>query len=838
MRLVITEKPSVAKDLARVLGARSHAQGWHQGEGLRITWCLGHLVELEEPHHYRAEWRNWSLEALPMIPTSFALRVRKDAQERFQVVSKLLRDPSISEVVNACDAGREGELIFRYVYELAGGRAPVRRLWLASLTETAIREAWGRLRPAERLDPLADAARCRSEADWLVGINATRAMTCLARKAGGGRVLPIGRVQTPTLAMIVARDHEIEAFVSEPFWQVKATFQVQEGGRTWSWQGTWFRSDSSDRAQELSKGRPSSDREAPVAERLASAELAAQLAKAVQGRPGQLERSETRRVVDKPPLLYDLTSLQRRANQRYGLSADRTLEIAQALYERHKLITYPRTDARFLTPDQVPELPVLARGLHEMPPYAEHADHVLERWAGGARPGRRVINAKEVGDHHAILPTGRPAHRMGLSLDEKRVFDLVARRFLAALSDDALFDRTTLVVAVDAPPVEGIEPPPRFRAKGRVCIQQGWRAVDPPGRSKELELPRLAPDQPVQTIQSEVSEGATRPRRPHDDASILKAMETAGRDLDDAALERALRGSGLGTPATRASILKALVQRGFVQRRGKELRATERGRALIAAVPADELKSAQLTGEWERRLGAMERGEESRQRFMADVVAHVHQLVSDIAAAEAPTGPAFAAPVEGKPVGSCRACGSAVAERPKVYACTGCEFVVFKTMSGRAVSRRMVAELLGQGQTRIYKGFRSRRTGKDFEAGLTIRGDGRVGLRFADAPSEPPPGDRGLAPLQPHPSDQGSSPVQAPPIAPEGSGPEGLACPRCGEGRILRGRQAWGCSRYAEGCSYRLGFDEVRDARDAVNRLHRARQDSRVSNGTPSDPSR
>lgn len=815
MRLVITEKPSVARDLARVLGARDQASGWLQGRGLRITWCLGHLVELEEPHHYNQAWRRWSSDLLPMVPERFELRVRADARERFDVVRRLLCDPAVTEVINACDAGREGELIFRYVYEAAGSRAPVRRLWLASLTESAIRDAWGRLRPSKRLDPLADAARCRSESDWLVGLNATRAMTCLARQAGGGRVLSVGRVQTPTLAMIVGRDKEIQAFVPETFWQVKADFEVDQGDGVARWQGTWFRPAGRAEQDRSDEAEDRSGKEAPRAERLDTEERALALAAAVVGQPGRLERSETRRIVDRPPLLYDLTSLQRRANQRYGLSADRTLEIAQALYERHKLITYPRTDARYLTPDQIPELPQIAEGLQSMPPYAEHVGGVLDRWERGKRPGRRVVNAEEVGDHHAILPTGRPAHKLGLNPDEKRVFDLVARRFLAVLSDDALFDRTTLVVAVDAPHVDGIEPPPRFRAKGRVCVQEGWRAVDPPGRSKELELPRLSPDQQVLTADSEVVQGVTRPPRPHDDASILKAMETAGRALDDAALKRALRGSGLGTPATRAAILNTLLQRGFVERRGRELRATERGVALIEAIPADELKSAQLTGEWERRLAAIERGQESRERFMADVVAHVRVMIRDIAVAEPPSGPAFAAPADGKPVGSCPRCQAPVVERAKVYPCTGCGLVVFKTMSGRAISRRMVSELLSSGRTRIYKGFRSKRTGKDFEAGLCIRDDFSVGLYFDDSPrSEPSPKASEV---------EGTRAASVAPSGPTpGAGPEGLPCPSCGRGAILRGRRAWGCSRYAEGCGYRLSFDAVADAREAVDRIRGA----------------
>ncbi len=845
MRLVIAEKPSVARDLAEVLGARRRGDGFLEGDDLRITWCVGHLVELQEPHHYRPEWKSWSLETLPVVPDRFALRVRREGGDQFAVVQRLLRDRAVRDVVNACDAGREGELIFRYVYELAGATRPVLRLWLASMTPAAIREAWGRLRPASEYDALADAARCRSEADWLVGMNATRAMTCLVRAGGGDAVVSIGRVQTPTLAMIVQRDREIEAFVPEAFWQVRATFEADAGAGVARWVGTWFRPDEPGTPGEGARTADGDERrdtdDAPVAERLSDPDQARALAAAVVGRPGHLETAETRRVVDRPPQLYDLTSLQRRANQRYGLAATRTLEVAQALYEKHKLITYPRTDARHLTPDQVSELPAIARGIGVMAPYAPHVARVLARWEEGARPGRRVVDATEVGDHHAILPTGRPAHTLPLSPDEKRVFDLVARRFLAALSDDALFDRTTLIVAVDAPPVAGLDGPPRFRARGRVCVQEGWRAVDPPGRSKELELPRLDAGRPVRTVDSEVVEGATRPPRPFDDASILRAMETAGRALDDAALERALRDAGLGTPATRAATLQTLLDRGFVERRGRELRATERGVAVIDAVPAPELKSAELTGRWEERLAKMARGRDARPDFMQAVVAHVGELVDAIRGAEAPRSAAFADPrAGGDAVGKCPRCGGDILERKPVFACAQCPFVIFRTMSGRAVSRRMVGELLQSGRTRPYKGFKSKRTGKEFEAGLELREDGTVGLWFPSAGEAPPGGpprppgaaERGpagasVAPdppaagpraAAPEPGSRAAAAPSAPPAV-DGSGPEGLPCPACREGRVLRGRRAWGCSRYAQGCSCVLDFREVASAAEAAARV-------------------
>ncbi|MBW1879478.1 MAG: DNA topoisomerase 3, partial [Deltaproteobacteria bacterium] len=646
MKLVIAEKPSVARDLARVLGVRQKREGFLEGEGMVVTWCVGHLTELEQPAHYDPRWRRWTLDTLPMVPQRFELRVRKGVGKQWKVVRRLLRDRRFEEVVNACDAGREGELIFRNVYQLAQSQLPIRRLWLSSLTDQAIRGAWASLLPGTRFEALGDAARCRSEADWLVGLNATRAMTCAARRAGGDRLLSVGRVQTPTLVMIVTRDRAIETFVPKTFWVVKATFSVKREGADPTWQAAWFQVPAS-------KVEAVRD-EVPHAERLADEQVARAVAAAAEGREGVVETASRARITESPPLLYDLTSLQRRANQRYGFDAAKTLEIAQALYERHKLITYPRTDARYLTPDQVAGLKDIVRGLASVPGFAPFATPLL---ALPIQPGKRVVDASEVGDHPAIIPTGRTPRR--LTRDETRVYDLVARRFLAALSDDAVFEKTVLVVVVDSGDVllpGSIAVPLRFRARGRVCLHQGWRAVDPPGRDRETELPRAEQGERARVEQVGPVEGHTKPPRPHTDASLLRAMETAGRALDDAQLKRALRSAGLGTPATRAAILKTLVERGFVERRQRALHATERGRALVDAISVEELKSAELTGRWEARLSAMAEGRERRERFMSDVVEHLHGIVKAIASAPPPlVGEVTEGPTP--PLGACPVCG-------------------------------------------------------------------------------------------------------------------------------------------------------------------------------------
>jgi len=776
MRVIVAEKPSVARDIARVLGATLRARGALRGNGLVVTWCHGHMAELEDPAHYSEQWQRWAIATLPMLPERFAIRVRKDAHDQFAVVADWLNDRETVDVVNACDAGREGELIFRYVYELARCDKPVMRLWTSSLTDEAIRRAWASLRSSADFDRLGDAARSRAEADWLVGLNATRALTCRARDVGGSGLLPVGRVQTPTLAMIVARDREIEAFVPEDFWQVRATFTGRgptgpEGG---TWVATWFAP-----GDEAPEAREDGPRQVPTAERLPNEPLARAIAAAVDGQAGTVETADRRRTTEPPPLLYDLTSLQRRANQRYGLSASQTLAIAQALYEQHKLITYPRTDARYLTPAEVSLLPSVLAGLQPIGPYQPFVDALLAK--GPPRPGKRVVNAAEVGDHHAIIPTGKTPSSSGLSTDEKRIFDLVARRLLAALDEDALFDVTRLVVAVPpaahVPLDEVVARPLRFRARGRVCRREGWRAVDPPGASREVDLPAVEPGDRADASEPEVKKGQTRPPRPHNDATLLRAMETAGRALDDESLMRALRGKGLGTPATRASILQTLQDRGFVRRAGRDLHATGAGCALIDAVCVDALKSAELTGDWEGQLSTMADGRgPSRSDFMDAVRRYVTEVVQALVDGDPPAvDPAQVGPS----LGTCPACGAPVRKRGRVWSCDqgrACPFVVFGTMSQRSISERMVQQLLREGRTRPVKGFKKKRDGSRFTAGLMWdEGEQRVRFWFPDRAADAP-------------------------------GPRvGQPCPECGRGTIIKGRRALGCSRWREGCGFRAG---------------------------------
>ncbi len=796
MRLVLTEKPSVARDLARVLGSFQRKEGYLQGEDLVITWCVGHLVELDEPGAYDPAWKSWRLDTLPMVPEQFSLRPRKGARDQWKVVKGLLGRKGFDAVINACDAGREGELIFRYCYDLAGCRLPVQRFWVSSLTDQAISEGWADLKPGEAFDHLADAARCRSEADWLVGLNMTRALTVRTRDCGGDALWSVGRVQTPTLAMIVRRDQEIAAFVPETYWQVKGSVGIEGNEVPVSWS----------RTRELKRPPKGKQDDTPSAQRLSSAEEAEALVAAAKGQPAVVDLANHKERTEAPPLLYDLTALQRRANQRYGLSAQRTLEVAQALYEKHKVLTYPRTDARYLTPDQVQTLPGILRAVGRIPVYAPFAEGLLQ---GEIRPGKRVVNAAEVGDHHAILPTDRPVSGLSLSGDEKRIYDLVARRLMAALSPDAVIATSELVFAVtpkeQAELPADVSAPLWFRAKGRVVKVQGWRAVDPPSNKKDKHLPVLSEGQQGTLDEAEANEAQTRPPKPHDDASILDAMEKAGRNLDDASMKRAMRSAGLGTPATRAAILQTLLDRKYVRREGKALRATDKGIALVDMLPAKELLSAELTGRWEARLSTMVEGQEARPVFMSDVAALVGRLVGDVREADIQLAEGVVPKRKESPaIGPCPVCETPVRKRGPVYTCdTGrsCAFVVFETMSGRKISGRMVKTLLKDRRTDPVKGFKSKRTGKAFEAGLVVQDDGRVGFWFPDRHDGPSPGGpqgQGSAAAPPSGGAPAASPAQ-----PAASVSPGQTCPACQQGTVIRGRTALGCSRWREGCGFR-----------------------------------
>jgi DNA topoisomerase-3 len=699
--LVIAEKPSVGRDLARVLpGPFAKHEGYLEGPEHIISWAVGHLVQLAEPDEYDPKFKRWRMADLPIVPEHFKLVVRDErSRKQMSVVTTQLHSDDVSEVINACDAGREGELIFAYLYEKAGSKLPVRRLWLSSMTTAAMREAFATLRPAAELAQLEQAARSRSEADWIVGMNATRAATIRLRSSFDGAV-SLGRVQTPTLAIIARREEEIRAFQPEPYWLVDARFEPSE--------------DSSRRYG----GRF----HAGAKPRLATEAEALAIVAAVRAQAGEITKVEKREVTEKPPMLYDLTSLQRDANTRFGFSARRTLGAAQRLYEEHKALTYPRTNSRFLTSDMAPEIKPTAELVGARPEYREAAAYVTGL---DLLPLARVIDDSKVTDHHAIIPTRaeHPVEKMGA--DDRRVYDLVVRRFLAAFHPEAVLENTRVETTV----AEHV-----FRTRGRVLLVPGWRGVylaaaedaEPGGESATDEdevddqaLPRLDQGEPSVTLEIESLAKETKPPRRYTDASLLGAMETAGKLVDDEELREAMKDSGIGTPATRASIIERLIDVGYVERDGRALVATEKGLNVIRLLGEHALTSPDLTGSWEHRLGRIERGEDSREQFMRDIAGFAKETVEvldetlkDVRIPRANLGP-------------CPVCGHDIVENRKGYSCwaredPGCGFVIWKGKAGKQLPLAVARELIATGRTaRPVTGFRGR-SGRSFRARLAL----------------------------------------------------------------------------------------------------------------------
>jgi DNA topoisomerase-3 len=602
----------MGRDVAAALGATRRGEGFISGESDIVTWCVGHLVELDDPQAYDPRFERWRVEDLPILPDEFRYHPSERTLEQFNVIRALLGRDDVTSVVNAADAGREGELIFDLVYRLAGCRKPVERLWISSLTREAILEGFRSLRPAEEYRGLRDSAHARQRADWLVGINATRAQTVRARRAGHQGVFSLGRVQTPTLALIVARDQEIANFVPTDYFEVVADFRAAAG----EYRGRWFGKDGS---------------------RFDKREEAEAVARKVEGKQGSVQQVEKKAAREKPPLLHDLTSLQRAANVRYAFTAAKTLELAQSLYEK-KFVTYPRTSSRHLSKSVAEEIEAHVRAA-SVGPYVPFIEKILA--AGKPRLTSRHVDDKKVTDHHAVIPTKQKISASALSPDEKRIYDLVARRFLAAFFPDAEIERTTVVTEAEGE---------RFITRGTVVLKAGWREVEPPGRSaraeegskkqgeeddeEAAELPALKAKEAVDVVKAEAQAKQTKAPPRFSESSLLGAMETAGKKVEDEELRLAMKDAGLGTPATRASIIETLLKREYVVREKKSLVATPKGTALIRMLPSPLLKSAELTGRWEQKLSRMARREYALDAFMVEVREMVTGLVAQIAGSE------------------------------------------------------------------------------------------------------------------------------------------------------------------------------------------------------------
>ncbi|MGN6871381.1 MAG: DNA topoisomerase 3 [Solirubrobacteraceae bacterium] len=718
--LVIAEKPSVGRDLVRVLpGPFTKHEGYLEGPEHIVTWAVGHLVQLADPDEYDDRFKKWRMADLPIVPDRFKLVVRDErSKKQMTVVKRQLDQDEVDLVVNACDAGREGELIFAYLYEKAGSKKPVQRLWLNSMTSAAIKEAFGALRPGAELATLEAAARSRSEADWIVGMNATRAATIRLRSSFDGAV-SLGRVQTPTLAILARREQEIRDFVPEPYWVVDAVFDpVVDRPRVY--EGRYH------------------DGANP---RVGNAEAARAIVEACRGQTGEITKLDKSERKERPELLYDLTSLQRHANRRYGFTARRTLAAAQRLYEEHKALTYPRTNSRFLTSDMITEIKPIARLVGSQSEYAKASQYVLGL---DVLPLGRVVNDAKVSDHHAIIPTRAERHPVDkMSDDDRKVYDLVVRRFLAIFHPEAVFENTRVETTV----AEHV-----FRTRGKVLLVAGWRAVygelpdaeqsdDDEGR--EQQLPKLEKGERVEVTEVSSEEKETKPPARYNDNSLLGAMETAGKLVDDEELREAMKESGIGTPATRAAIIERLIQVGYVERDGRALVVTEKGLNVIRLLGEHVLTSPGLTGEWEHRLARIETGADSREAFMGDIVKFTQETVGeldrnlkDVRIPRANLGP-------------CPVCGRDINENRKGYSCwsredPGCGFVIWKSKAGKQLAVSVARELIKTGRTeKPVTGFKGR-SGKSFRARLALQQteDGKWRVEFdepwAKAGAKPP----------------------------------------------------------------------------------------------------
>ena len=688
--LVICEKPSVAQDVAKaLLGSSGKRVGDHwEGPEAIVAFAVGHLVEQVDPDAYDDKYKKWKYEDLPILPESFRYQPRDArAGKTLKSLHALMKRPDIDVIINACDAGREGELIFKLILETAPKAAhgkTVKRAWFSSMTQKSIKDAFAALRDDAAMQPLEAAARARSEADWLVGMNATRAATT---KAGSARkVLSLGRVQTPTLALIVNRDLAIAAFIPQDYWEIEASFEVAGGTR---YTGLWHEGSTT---------------------RLTEAEPAEAIAAAASGRPGVVESLETKPQVEQPPLLYDLTTLQREANSRFGFSATRTLGAAQALYDQHKLLTYPRTNSRYLSGDMAGQLKSIASGVGAAAPrYADPARYVL----GLDRlPLGRVVNDAKVTDHHAIIPTEGDHDLSGLGRDEQRVYDMVARRFLAVFHPAARFERTV----VETRCAEHL-----FRSSGKVMIEAGWRAaygesIDKPApapdegvalkadEDAEQSLPALAVDQVVTCTQAEALAKRTKPPGRFSEGTLLRAMETAGKLVDDDEAAEAMKDAGIGTPATRAATIERLVDADYIEREGRGLRATEKAIGLIKMLGDHLLTSPELTGRWEQRLNRIERGEEKAETFRTEIDSFTREVVAWFADKERGD-----LRIEREPLAPCPTpeCAGQIVEYPKSYGCDtyhgkddpGCGYTLWKQQNGRTVTRDEALEHIAAGRS-------------------------------------------------------------------------------------------------------------------------------------------
>ncbi len=752
-KLIIAEKPSVAADIARALGGFTRKNDFFESDDYVVSSAVGHLLQLAVPEEYEVKRGKWSFANLPVIPPRFELAPIERGAERLNLLLRLLKRKDVDALINACDAGREGELIFRYIVQHARAKKPIQRLWLQSMTPASIRDGFDKLRADKDLMPLADAAKSRSEADWLVGINGTRAMTAFNSKEGGFYLTTVGRVQTPTLTILVEREERIREFKPRDYWEVHARFGAKGG----EYPGRWF--DPEFKKDDDGERKP---------ERLWQADSAQAVVADCTGKQGRVNE-ETKPTTQLSPLLFDLTSLQREANGRFGFSARGTLALAQSLYERHKVLTYPRTDSRALPEDYVGTVKKTMDMLTEDREYAPFAKAVLKNsWV---KANRRIFDNSKISDHFAIIPTLQAPKNLNEA--ERKLYDLVVRRFLAIFHPPAEFLQTTRITQVAEH---------RFRTEGKVLQSPGWLAVYGRAAQEENEnLPPIENDERVATLEVVANALQTKPPARYSEATLLSAMEGAGKLVEDDELREAMQAKGLGTPATRAAIIEGLIREEYVHRNGRELVPTPKAFSLLFALRhfgVTEITSPELTGDWEYKLKQMEHGRLKREEFMEHIEQVTRDLVERIKHGDIPDTAFATVPAP------CPKCGGTVQENYRKFQCQDCDFSLWKVTSGREWSPEEVAELLRNRFVGPLTGFRSR-MGKPFSAGMRLNNEFRAEFDFGQG------------------SASGDSEA-----APDFSAQESLgACPKCGA-RVFEHGVAYVCEKSVgaeRSCDFRTG---------------------------------
>jgi DNA topoisomerase-3 len=754
--LIIAEKPSVASDISKALGKFQKHDDYFENDDYVISSAVGHLLTIVPPPGVEAAKGKWAFKNLPVIPPHFDLEPIEKSEARLRVLKKLIKRDDVTELINACDAGREGELIFRNIVRHTKAKQPIKRLWLQSMTPASIREGFTALRSDESMQPLSDAAMSRSEADWLVGINGTRAMTAFNSKLGGFFKTTVGRVQTPTLAIVVEREAKIRAFKPRDFWEVIGTFDCAAGNYT----GRWF-------DEKFSR----SDDEQAKAERIWDKVTAEAIKTKCLGKPGVVTE-ESKPTTSMSPLLYDLTSLQRDANSRFGFSAKNTLGLAQALYERHKILTYPRTDSRALPEDYIGTVKNTLEMLGGTN-YKSFAGQILQN--GWVHPNKRIFNNAKISDHFAIIPTSlAPKH---LSEPEQKLYDLVTKRFLAIFYPAAEFLETNRITRVEGEP---------FKSAGKVLVSPGWLAVY--GKESDSdETPSLAPVKPDETVKTsavEVKDNVTKPPARYSEATLLSAMEGAGKLVDDDELREAMNEKGLGTPATRAAIIEGLIYEGYLLRNGRELQATSKAFSLMELLNGlgiPELTKPELTGDWEFQLKQIQRKQISRTEFMAGIADMTRRIVDRAKQFEHDTIPGDFGVLKVP----CPKCGGEIHEQYKQFQCEKCDFAFWKTLCSRMFEPEEVEKIITEKVIGPLQGFRSKQ-GFPFAAVLKLNAEFKVEFDFGNG--------------------EGKDGAAAAPVDFTGKEPLGK-CPKCGA-NVFDGGMNYVCEKQAgaaKSCDFRTG---------------------------------